>query len=256
MAYEGSTGLSSSQVGEHQVNDEKNMTILEHLEELRNRLIVVLVAVAVATVIAVLFAGSVFQILEGPARSAKPDLTFIYTAPMEMLSTYLKVALFTGIVLATPVIVYEVAAFVAPGLTRQEKRYLLMLMPGVFFALICGLVFAYFVVVPTALRYLLAAEFLAPYADPFIKISDYLEFVTNLLLAIGFSFELPIVVFFLSKIGIVNTKRLSKYRKYAILVAAVVAAVITPTPDPATQMLVAVPLYFLYEIGVLLSRVA
>ncbi len=256
MAHERSTNLGSGQVGEHIVEDEKNMTILEHLEELRNRLIVVLIAIAVATVVSILFAGWVFEVLEGPARAAKPDLTLIYTAPMEMLSTYLKVALFSGIILATPVIVYEVAAFVAPGLTKQEKRYLLMLLPGVFVALVCGLVFAYFVVVPTALRYLLAADFLAPYAEPFIKISDYLEFVTNLLLAIGVSFELPIVVFFLSKIGIVNTQRLSKYRKYAILVAAVAAAVITPTPDPATQMLVAVPLYFLYEIGVLLSRVA
>ncbi|MDA8218223.1 MAG: twin-arginine translocase subunit TatC, partial [Dehalococcoidales bacterium] len=105
-------------------------------------------------------------------------------------------------------------------------------------------------------RYLLSSEFLIKIAQPTIKISSYISFVVNLLLAMGVSFELPVVIYFLTKIGLVNTKKLVSYRKYAILVAAIAAAIITPTPDPGTQMLVAVPLYFLYEVGVLLSRIA
>lgn len=256
MDYEGSVTVSTDRSDEEENGEEKNMTILEHLEELRQRLIVVLLAVALATVASIAIANWAFDILMAPARASMPDFKPVYTEVTEMLTTYIKVAVFTGIVLAMPVIVYEVAAFVAPGLTKKEKRYLLMLIPGVFLALTCGLIFGYLVVVPFAVRYLLSADFFIQVAEPMIKISNYIEFVTNLLLAIGLSFELPIVVFFLSKIGIVNTARLTRYRKYAILAVAVAAAIITPTPDPGTQVLIAVPLYFLYELGILLSRLA
>ncbi|MHB1005148.1 MAG: twin-arginine translocase subunit TatC [Chloroflexota bacterium] len=236
--------------------EEKNMTILEHLEELRKRLIVMLIAVALATIASVVVANWAFDLLMWPARSNLPEFRPVYTEVTEMFSTYLKVALFTGIIMSTPVLVYEIAAFIAPGLTDRERRYLIFLIPGVFVALICGLVFGYLIVVPFAVRYLLGTDIFISVASPMIKISNYIEFVVNLLLAIGAAFELPIVVFFLTKVGIVNTRRLSSYRKYALLGAAVAAAIITPTPDPGTQMLVAVPLYILYEVGILLSRIA
>lgn len=232
---------------------EKNMTILEHLEELRMRLIWVLATVAVATVASVFVARWAFDLLMAPAPEGfKP----VAIRVMENFTTYIKVALFTGIVMSLPMIVYQVAAFVSPGLTKREKQWLYLLVPGVFLAFIVGVTFGYLVVVPFALKYLLGSEFLIDIAEPMITVSDYIEFVVNLLLALGFSFELPIAVFFLSKIGLVNTKRLTSYRKYAFVAAAVLAAVITPTPDPGTQVLVAVPLYVLYEIGVLLSRLA
>jgi len=254
VELEGSASMSKGQAQDQEPPvEEKEMTILEHLEELRSRLIVMVLAIAVATVVSVLVVNRVFAIMMGPMPAGiKP----VFTEPTEAFTTYLKVALFTGIVLAMPVIIYEVGAFIAPGLTRKEKRTVLALVPGVFFAFICGLVFGYYVVVPFAVKYLLSAPFLTEFADPMIKISSYIEFIVGLLLAIGVSFELPIVIFFLSRIHLVTTKRLTKYRKYALLIAAVAAAIITPTPDPGTQMLVAVPLYFLYEIGILLSRIA
>lgn len=233
--------------------EDEGMTILEHLEELRRRLIWILVAVAVGTVVSLVTVTQAFEFLLGPAPdNFKP----VYTGMTEMFSTYVKVALFTGVILAMPVIVYHVAAFVAPGLTKQEKRYLMMLIPGVFVAFIIGIAFSYYIVTPFATRYLLTTDIFTGIADPMIRVSDYIEFVVNLLLAIGVSFELPIVVFFLAKIGIVNTEKLSRYRKYALLLAVTAAAIITPTPDPGTQMLVAIPIYFLYELGVLLSRIA
>lgn len=251
MEYEGSVQVSSA--NEEPEGEERNMTILEHLEELRKRLIVILIAVAVATIASVFVARIVFDLLMMPAPEGfKP----VAIRVMENFSTYLKVALFSGIVMAMPVIVHQIASFVAPGLTRQEKKWLMLLIPGVFVAFVAGLTFGYFVVVPFALNYLLGSEFLIDIAEPMITVSDYIEFVVNLLLAMGLAFELPIVVFFLSKIGIVNTQRLISFRKYAFVGAAVMAAVITPTPDPGTQVLVAVPLYVLFEIGVLLSRLA
>lgn len=233
--------------------EEKTMTILEHLEELRRRLVVIVVALILGTIVSVIVVQWEFDFLKGPAPEGFKPVSLEVT---EMFTTYLQVALFSGVILAMPVIIFQVAGFIAPGLTKREKRYMLALVPGVFFAFLCGIAFGYLAVVPFAVRYLLGADFLTNIATPTIRISNYIEFVVTLLLAIGLSFQLPIVVFFLSKVGIVNTKRLTSYRKYAILAAAVLAAVITPTPDPGTQMLVAVPLYFLYEVGILLSRVA
>lgn len=245
--------MNTTRQEDEEQGEEPTMTILEHLEELRHRLVIMVLALAVCTIASIVIVQWAFDILLRPAPVGfKP----VYTEVTEMFTTYLKVAVFSGVVLSMPVIVYQLAAFVSPGLTKREKRYLLALVPGIFFAFLCGISFGYFVVVPFAIRYLLGADFLTTVAAPMIRISNYIEFEVNLLLAIGLSFELPIVVFFLSKVGIVNTRRLSSYRKYAILAAAVVAAIITPTPDPGTQMLVAVPLYFLYEIGILLSRLA
>jgi sec-independent protein translocase protein TatC len=253
---EGSVAVSTAgdeKQPEELTEAEKNMTILEHLEELRSRLIIILIAVALATIASFFVARWAFDLLMGPAPDGfKP----VAIRVMENFSTYIKVALFSGIIMALPVIVYQVAAFVSPGLTKDEKRWLYLLIPGVFLAFTAGITFGYFVVVPFALNYLLGSDFLIDIAEPMITVSDYIEFVVNLLLAMGFSFQLPIIVFFLSKIGIVNTRRLISYRKYAFVSAAVLAAIITPTPDPGTQVLVAVPLYVLFELGILLSRLA
>ncbi len=242
----------STEVQDPELN-EKDMTITEHFEELRTRLIIVMVAIILATLASFFVTQWVFQVLVLPAPgNFKP----VAIRVMENFTTFIKVALFSGIVMAMPVIVYQVVAFVSPGLTRRERRWLYMLIPGVFASFVAGVVFSYFVVVPFALRYLLGADFLIDIAMPMITVSDYISFVVNLLLAMGLAFQLPIVVFFLSKVGIVNVRKLTQFRKYAILVAAIAAAIITPTPDPVTQILVAVPIYVLYELGVLLSRLA
>lgn len=229
---------------------DSKLTILEHLDELRRRLIYCVIALVVALIPCMVLANWIFQVLLVPAPS---DFRPVYTEMTEMLFTYFKVALLGGASLAMPVFIYQAIRFVAPGLMPGEKRYLLLLMPAaiVFFAM--GLAFSYFILLPFAVKYLLTFSGIA---DPMIKIGNYISFVTSLLFWVGAAFETPLVMYFLAKVGVVNHKKLAQFRKYAVLLAFVVAAVITPTPDPMTQSLVAIPLYLLFEVGVLLTRLA
>jgi len=144
--------------------------------------------------------------------------------------------------------------FVSPALTRTEKRYVYVLLPSIFILFIIGALFAYYVLLPRGMNFLLT--FNTDIAKPMIKIGDYISLVTTLIFWIGLCFEIPLIIFFLAKIGVVKTKWLTKFRKFAILLAFVVGAVITPTFDPVNQSLVAVPIIFLYELGILLSRFA
>ncbi len=229
---------------------DKKLTILEHLEELRKRIIYCVVALVIALIPCVVFANWIFQILLIPAP---PEFRPVYTEMTEMLFTYFKVALLGGASLAVPVFIYQAVRFVVPALMPNEKRYLYLLVPGALVFFLMGLAFSYFVLLPFAVKYLLTFSGIA---DPMIKIGNYISFVTSLLFWIGAAFETPLVMFFLAKIGIINHQKLGRFRKYAILAAFVIAAVITPTPDPMTQTLVAGPLYLLFEIGVLLTRLA
>lgn len=231
-------------------NNEKRMTIIEHLEELRQRLIKCLLALAVTTLICLLFTNRILEILLLPAGGIKP----IFLRPTEMFLTYMRVGLISGVALAMPVIIYQFMRFLAPGLLPHEKRYLYTLVPaaGVFF--LAGVAFAYFFMLPFALRYLLT--FGTDLVEAKWAIGEYIAFVTSLLLWIGVAFETPLVIFFLAKLRIVNARQLGRYRKYAIVIAFILAAVITPTPDPFNQTLVAVPIILLYELGVILARFA
>ena len=226
----------------------KKLTIIEHLDELRQRLIYSVLALLVATAASFAFTGKLMEILLIPSGGIKP----VFLKPTEMFITYFKVALIGGAALAMPVIVYQVIRFVAPGLKPSEKKYLFIVIPGASFLFILGITFGYLVLLPFALRYLLT--FGGDIASAFISIGEYISFVTTLLLWMGVAFELPLVIVFLAKLRIVNQKQLRGYWKYALVGAFIVAAIITPTPDPFNQSLVAVPLYLLYEVGVLFSR--
>jgi sec-independent protein translocase protein TatC len=166
----------------------------------------------------------------------------------------MKVALICGVTLAMPVIVYQISRFIAPGLTRKEKRYLYLLVPGATLCFVTGVAFAYFIMIPAAIPFL--QGFMSDVVKQQWTIGDYLGFVANLLFWIGVSFELPLFVYFLAKVGIISDQTLRKNRKYAIIIIAVLAAVITPTVDPLNMMLVMGPLIVLYEIGVLLAKLA
>lgn len=226
----------------------KKLTIIEHLEELRQRLIWSVLALLVATAFSFIFTGRLMEILLIPSGGIKP----VFLKPTEMFITYFKVALVGGAALAMPVIVYQAIKFVVPGLKSGEKKFLYVVIPSASFLFILGIAFGYLVLLPFALRYLLT--FGGDIASAFISIGEYISFVTTLLLWMGVAFELPLVIVFLAKLGVVNQKQLRGYWKYALVGAFVVAAIITPTPDPFNQSLVAVPLYLLYEIGVLFAR--
>jgi sec-independent protein translocase protein TatC len=230
--------------------EEAVMPLMGHLKELRTRLIRASIALVITTGVSFAFARQAFIILKEPAK----DITLQALKPTETLGNYMKVALLCGIILAMPVIVYQIGRFIAPGLTKKEKRYLFLLVPGATFCFVAGVAFAYFVMMPPALKAL--GNFLNDIIQQQWAVGEYLSFVTSLLFWIGVSFELPLFVYFLAKIGLIDAKTLTKNRKYAIVVIAILAAVITPTVDPFNMALVMGPLVILYEIGVLLAKIA
>jgi sec-independent protein translocase protein TatC len=228
----------------------EKLTLFEHLDELRSRLVICVITLAITTLFSLIFVPQLFEIMRQPAPEGfKP----IYTEMTEMITTYFKVGLLAGAAMAMPMIVYQVIRFVVPALTSQEKKYLYALLPGVVISFLIGITFGYFLVLPFTVKYLLTFSGIA---DPFIKVGSYFSFVSSMLFWIGLSFESPIIIFFLAKINLVTAKKLASYRKYAVVGAFAASAIITPTPDPINQAIVAVPLILLYEIGILLARLA
>jgi len=230
--------------------EERQASIIEHLEELRDRLIRSVIALTVTTVFSFVFAKRFLQLLVVPMGGTSP----VSSSPTTNIVVFTKVSLISGVALAMPVLVYQLVSFVAPGLTRQEKRYLYFILPGATLSFVVGVAFAYFVMLPTAIPFL--KGFLGDIIQPNWFVDKYVSFVTSLLLWVGLSFETPLLIFFLAKLGIVTPAALSSNRKYAILIIAILSAVITPTPDPFNMILVMVPLIALYEIGILLAKLA
>ena len=229
--------------------NERQMTIIEHLEELRTRLIRILIALAVGTALSFAFTSQIMRVLIAPA-GIKP----IFLRPTEMFLTYFKVAMLAGVVLAMPAIVYELVKFAWPGLQRSELTYLGLIVPAATLSFALGIMFTYFVLLPYALHYLVS--FGGDLVQAQWAISEYITFVTTLLFWSGVVFETPLILFFLARLRVITPQFLSKNRKFAIVIIAVIAAVITPTPDPFNMGLVMVPLLLMYEIGILLARLA
>jgi len=228
---------------------EKQMTILEHLEELRTRLIRALLALAAGTALSFAFTTQVLRLLIAPA-GIKP----VFLRPTEMFVTYFQVAMLTGVILAMPVIVYQLVRFVWPGLQVSERSYLIFIVPAATVSFVTGLAFSYYVLLPYALRYLVS--FGGDLVTAQWAISEYITFITTLLFWSGVIFETPLIIFFLARLHLVTPQFLSKNRRYAIIIIAVIAAVITPTPDPFNMGLVMVPLLIMYELGILLAKLA
>lgn len=219
---------------------------MEHLRELRDRLIKSAIAVVLTTSLSFLFVQQEIDILVALAQGHD----IIALKPTEAFVAYLKVAFYTGIAMAMPILVYQLFRFLAPGLTKGERRWIMLSLPAITIFFVGGLVFCYYLVLPSALEFLL--DFGSIKVTP--TISEFLSFVTTFLLAVGLSFQTPIVVFLLSKLGIATPKRLSRFRRWAYVLAFVVAAIITPTPDPVNQTIVAVPIILLYELGIIFAR--
>ncbi len=230
------------------------MTILEHLIELRNRVVVAAIAVVITTIITIFFAERIIDFLVQPAKDSLDDEEFrlIYTKPFGYVSSYFRVGMLGGVTLSMPVIVYEVLMFISPALTASEKRWVFPTVLGAVAMFLGGVSFAYWVILPPAMNFLLT--FGEGTAEPFLEIGPYIDFVTRLLLAVGLSFETPIVIMYLSRIGLVSAGQLLGWWRYAIVLAFVAAALITPTIDPVTQILVAGPIIILYGLGIVLAR--
>ena len=231
------------------MSDGKNkLTLLSHFQELRKRLIRSVIAVAIAAALSFIFYEWIFYILILPAQG----INLIYIEMTEMIGTIMKVCLASGLVLAMPYLTFQVIMFISPALTRKEKRYVYIILPWITIMFLIGVLFSYFILIPPAINFLIT--FGSDIAAPQIKIGNYISIITRLMLAIGLVFEMPVVTTFLARIGIVKAKWLADKRRTAIIVAFILAAVITPTFDPINQVLVAVPLVLLYELSIWLAK--
>ena len=234
----------------------REQTLLQHLGELRRRVFICVVAVLVGSAVSFAFFEQIIDILVEPAKDL--DLgtggELIYTEVTELLTTAIKVSFVSGLILASPILVYQGVMFVAPGLTGREKRYLFGFMPAVVLAFGGGVAFAYYILTPPALHFLLT--FGGDVATPLIRISNIINLMIRLLFWMGLAFETPLVMYLLASLGIVSARGLSRFRRYWVVVAFILAAIITPTVDPVNQALVAGPLLVLYEVGILLARIA
>jgi sec-independent protein translocase protein TatC len=220
---------------------------------LRQRLIFSFIAIGVGFFVCYAFADSVFNILAAPLMKVMPPGgSLIFTSVAEAFFTYMKVGFIAGIILASPFILYQVWAFIAPGLYQKEKKYVVPFVLGGTFFFVLGILFGYFVAIPVGFRFFLG------YATDFIKplpsMKEYLSFSIKFLLAFGVVFEFPMVLILLARIGVVDARTLAKQRKYAILLIFIFAAVMTP-PDLISQVLMALPLMGLYELSIVLARI-
>lgn len=230
------------------VERDKELSLVQHLSEFRDRLMVACIAIAITTAISFLFTTDIIKLLLVPAGVSK----LVALSPTENFTTYFRVALFSGFALAMPVILYEIYAYIDPALHPRERRFALTAGPFVLLLFVGGMLFCYFVLLPNALKFLLT--FGSEVIDNQLRASEYLSFVTLFIVGMGVVFEMPVLIFALIKIGVVQRSWLTSKRRYIFLLSFVVAAVLTPTPDPFNQSLVAIPIYLLFELGLLLAR--
>ena len=228
---------------------EASMSILDHLRELRGRLLKAALALIVASLLTSYFAGNIIEFLIRPYGDRLQTL-----GPTENVITYFRVALLSGVALSLPIIVYELLAFVIPGLTRRERRWLYTSIPftTVLFAL--GVLFAWYLMVPAAV------DFLSGFRPDLFKnewtANEYISFVVSIIFWIGISFQTPLITFILAKIGLVTPGFLARNWRFAVVIVAVLAAIITPTVDPFNMALLMLPLLGLYGLSILLAILA
>lgn len=228
-----------------------NMTFLEHLDELRKRLFISFITIIVTAVPAWIYHKEIYNILALPVTPFLPEgETLAFTKLQDPFMTYIKVSILAAIFVASPIIFFQFWKFVAPGLYQREKKYAIPFVIFTTFFFAAGGLFAYFIVFPFACRFFLSmgADFRAV-----ITINDYFSLALKVILGIALVFELPTLVFFLSRMGLITAKWMTKKFKYAVLVVFIIAAIITPTPDPVTQSIVAVPMLALYGISILIA---
>lgn len=235
------------------MKEEDKAPFTAHLEELRSRLIVSFVAVGVGFFIAYFFKEKLFELLMKPLTDVMGEGdNLIFTNLPEAFFVYLKTAFLAGVMAASPVILYEFWKFVAPGLYKKER---VVLLPVVFlcsFFFIGGALFAYFIVFPFGFKFFLG--FATEFIRPLPSMKEYFSFASKLLIAFGVVFEMPLIITLFSRLGLISVEFLKKNRKYAILLFFVGAAILTP-PDVITQIMMAIPLMFLYEISIIGARI-
>lgn len=229
---------------------EQKKTIIEHLEDLRKSIIIILIAIVVAAVLSFSYSEQILKIIMTPLSSYHQKL--IVTGVTEAFMVKLQLSFLAGFILAFPVVVWALWRFVKPALYPQERKYVYILLPVMIILFAGGVLFAYFGVLRLILGFLIYIA--GTNLETMFKVDQYVSFVLAFTIPFGLVFELPVVVFFLSKLGIVTYEKMARNRKYALLVIVILAAALTPGPDPFSQMLMAGPVYILYEISVWVAK--
>ena len=227
-------------------------SLVNHLEELRNRILTSVVAIVVAAGLSFAWAGKIIELLKGLGGKSLPQLAFF--SPPEAVLAYMKVALSAGLILCMPILLYQVWSFIRPGLTSREQRFGLAFVWWGTFLFLVGAAFAYWILLPVSLSFLLG--FAEGTLTPVISINRYLSFTTAIILACGGVFQLPLIVYLLTKMGLLTPQWLRKQWRMAVMSMVVAAAIITPTTDAATMLLMTLPMLLLYEISIWISAAA
>ncbi len=228
------------------------MSLIDHLEELRWRIILCLITLVITAIISSVFTPRILEILKKPAGDSLKTLAFF--GPTEAIWAYIKIALVSGLIISLPVILFQVWCFISPALEERERRTIASFLWLIILFFIGGLIFAYYVLLPFALKFLLT--FASSQLVPLISIDKYLSFVFILLLGCGLVFEMPVAVLTLSRLNIITSSTLRRHRKIAVLLIFIIAGVITPTPDAFNMILMAVPMLLLYEISIALAFIS
>jgi sec-independent protein translocase protein TatC len=251
--------------------EDHKMPLTEHLGDLRKRLIISFAVLFLTFLVAFSFSEYIFELVMFPLKKRLlvslndpyvqfipqeklQDIKLVFLAPAEAFWMHMKVAFVAGLIMSLPVIFFQVWKFVSPGLLQKERHYVV---PFIFVAtslFLVGAAFCFLIVLPFALRFLLTYK-VGDFLSPMLSIGRYVDFCLKFILAFGAIFELPVAIVFLARMGLVTPKTLAKNRKYAVLIAFIVAAVLTPTPDFFNQTLMAVPILVLYEVGIIIARI-
>lgn len=223
------------------MQEASSMSVVDHLSELRTRLVIAIVAIIIGTLGAYYYVEDILQILVAPAGK------LYYTKPTEAFFTYMKISLVTGCIVSSPVWFYQIWAFIVPALSKGEKKVTFMVVPTAVVLFVVGVLFSYYLVLPMAIQFFIG--FGTDELQPLFSIGQYIDFVIAFILPFGITFELPLILIALGILGILSSDRLREYRKMFILLAFIIGAAISPTPDMLSQTMIAGPMILLYEIS-------
>lgn len=230
--------------------DHKHQTLVDHLSELRFRLIRAAIAIIIGGLASYYFSEQIFDVIRSPILSYLKNVGLVFTAPMDKFMAHIKVSLFSGIILSSPFWFYQIWNFVAPGLYKQERRYALSFITSALVLFLVGILMCYMVILPVTFEFLLG--FGGTVDQPMITINEYLSFFITMHLAFGLAFELPLILVILGMLGIVSQAFLKDKRRYAVVLMSIFSALVTPSPDAITLLMLLIPLMVLYEIAVIL----
>ncbi len=230
---------------------DQQMTFIEHLEELRRRIIVMFLSLVVAVGVAYIFSWDILGFLKEPASRAGIPMNLYYQTVLEPFMVRFKIAMYAAIVLALPVILYEVLAYIAPALRKKEKRFMALALFFIIIFFLAGVAFCYLYILPVGLKWLTGQS--GGEITPVLMVGEYVSFVALLMVGVGLSFETPLVIWLVVRLGIVTPQRLHKNWRIAVIVVLVFSALITPDWNPVTMLLVAAPMFLLYEGSILFA---